>query len=130
MLEKAATMKRFEYSPLCKELKKQTSAAENSIKNLTIFYKEKATFKKYNRSNLVYESQYSFYEYYNIHRFNIMSSESKYPILLSFYNNLNKFNNINPRKERTKEEKSAVHNNASELYNEYLGLYFDQCKTL
>ena len=28
MLEKAATMKRFEYSPLGKELKKQTSVAE------------------------------------------------------------------------------------------------------
>ena len=28
LLEKAATMKRFEYSPLGKELKKQTSVAE------------------------------------------------------------------------------------------------------
>ena len=28
--------------------------------------KEKPTFKKYNRSNLIYNSKYSFYEYYKI----------------------------------------------------------------
>ena len=33
LLEKAATLKRFEYSPLGSDLKKQTSVAENSIKN-------------------------------------------------------------------------------------------------
>ena len=33
LLEKAATMKRFEYSPLCKELKSQTDIAKNNIKN-------------------------------------------------------------------------------------------------
>ena len=33
LLEKAATMKRFEDSPLCKELKSQTDIAKNNIKN-------------------------------------------------------------------------------------------------
>ena len=33
LLEKAATMKRFEYSPLGKELKEQTDIARNNIKN-------------------------------------------------------------------------------------------------
>ena len=64
LLGKAATLKRFEYSPLCKELKSS------------------------------------------------------------------KFNNLNPQKERTKEKKAAVYNNVSELYNEYLQTYFDECKAL
>ena len=42
---------------------------------------------------------------------------SKYPILLSFYSNLNKFNNLNPQKGRTKDKKAAVYNNTSELFN-------------
>ena len=36
LLENTATMKRFEYSPLEKELKKQTSVAEKSSKKLTM----------------------------------------------------------------------------------------------
>ena len=36
LLEKAVTMKRFEYSQLGKELKAQTDIAKNSIKNQTI----------------------------------------------------------------------------------------------
>ena len=36
LLEKAATMKWFEYSPLGKELKAQTDIAKSSIKNKTM----------------------------------------------------------------------------------------------
>ena len=36
LLEKAAAIKKFEYSPLGKELKKQTSVAEKQYKNLTM----------------------------------------------------------------------------------------------
>ena len=36
------------------------------------------------------------------------------------------FNTLNPRKERTKEKKPTVYYNASELYNEYLEIYFNQ----
>ena len=39
----------------------------------------------------------------------------KYPILLSFYSELNKFNNINPRKGRTKDQKVTVYDNSSKL---------------
>ena len=70
-----------------------------------IIKKEKPTFKKYNRSNLIFNSKYSFYEYYNIRNFNSLSLSSKYPILLYFYSDLNKFNNLNPQKEETKEKK-------------------------
>ena len=37
--------------------------------------------------------------------FNSLFVESKYPILASFYNDLNKLNSLQPRTERSKEEK-------------------------
>ena len=53
MLEKAATTKRFEYSPLGKELKAQTDIAKKQYQKLDdtyefdkIIIKEKPTFKK------------------------------------------------------------------------------------
>ena len=51
---------------------------------------------------------------------------TKYPILLPFYSNLNKFNNLNSPEESTKEKNATVYDNALELYNEYLGIYFNQ----
>ena len=50
--------------------------------------------------------------------------------MLSFYSNLNKFNNLNPQNESTKEKKATVYDNASELYNEYSKSYFAEYKTL
>ena len=71
MLQKAATMKAFEYSPLGTGLKGQTDIAKKQYQKLDDTYeldkvikKENPTFKKYNRSNLIYNSKYSFYEYY------------------------------------------------------------------
>ena len=128
---KAATMKRFYYSPLDKELKAQTDIAKKQYQKLDntfefdkITKKEKPALKKYDKSNLIYNSKYNFYEYYNIKNFNSLSLTSKYLILLSFYSNLNKFNNLNPQKESTKEKKATVYDNASELYNEYLEILF------
>ena len=64
--------------------------------------KKNTTIKKYNRSNLIYNSKHRFYEFYNNKLFNSSSSlESKYLSLLSFYTDLNKFNNLNPQKENT-----------------------------
>ena len=137
LLEKDATLKRFEFSPLGKELKAQTDSAKRKYKKLDktfefdkIIKKEKPTVKKYNRSNLIYDSKYSFYPYYNIKNFNNLSFTSKYPILFSFYSELNKFYYINPRKGRTKENKKPVYDKASELYNEYLEIFFNQYMTL
>ena len=50
--------------------------------------------------------------------------------LLSFYSDLNNFNNLNPQKESIKERNVSAYDNASELYNEYLQIYFDQYITL
>ena len=86
MREKAATIKRFGYYPLGKELKAQTDIAKKQYQKLDNTYefdkvikKEKPTFKLYNRSNLIYSSKYSFYEYYNIN-FNSLSLTSKYKV--------------------------------------------------
>ena len=69
MLEKAATMKRFEYSPLGKELKAQTEIAMKQYQILDNIFgfdktinKEEPTFNNYNKSNLIYNSKYSFYK--------------------------------------------------------------------
>ena len=83
MLEKAAAMKRFEYSLLVQKLKTQTDIANKQHQKLDNTFefdkrikKEKPTFKKYNRSNVIYSSKYRFYEYYNIN-FNSLSLTSK-----------------------------------------------------
>ena len=72
----------------------------------------------------------SLYPYYNIKNFNSLSLVSKYLISFSFYSELNKFNNINIWKGHTKDKKVTVYNNASELYNKYLEIYFNQYMTL
>ena len=102
----------LEKAPLDKELKAQTYVAKKQYQKLGDTYdfdklikKEKPTFKKYNRSNLIYNSKYNFYEYFNIKSFNSLSLTSKYLILLSHYGDLNKFNNLNPQKESTKAKK-------------------------
>ena len=90
LLEKAATTKRFEYSPSGKELKTQTDIAKKQSRKLDNTYepekiikKQKLTFKKYNGSNLIYNSKYSFYKYYKIN-FNNFSVTSKYKVLPLF----------------------------------------------
>ena len=92
-------MKRFEYLPLGKELKAQTDIAKKQYLKLDITYesekiikKEKPTLEKYDRSNLIHDSKYSFYPYYNITNFNSLFLISKYPALFSFYSELNKLN--------------------------------------
>ena len=47
-----------------------------------------------------------------------------------FYSNLNKFNNLNPQKKVQKRRKGTLYDNASEIYNEYLEIYFDEYKVL
>ena len=67
LLEKASTMKRFEYSPLGKEIKIQTDMAKKEYGKLTIFLSLIKTFKKekpevenYIKPNLIYSSKYIF----------------------------------------------------------------------
>ena len=132
LLEKAAIIKRFEYSPLGKELKKQTSIAEKRHQKLHNNYeflrikKEKPTIKKYNRSNIIYSSKFSFHEY-NTTNFNSISLKLKFKVLPSFYN---EFYRLVTKKESTKEKKQIVFDNAPQMYNEYRKTYFNQYMAL
>ena len=73
LLEKAATIKRFEYLLLGKEVKAQTGIAKKQYKGLDkIFefdetrnkYDQKPALKKYDKSDLIYGSNHTFYKYY------------------------------------------------------------------
>ena len=76
MLEKAAAMKRFQYSPLGKEVKKQTSVAEKQYQEIDKIFnhdekEETITIKKEeplktDESSLVYDSKYIFSNYRNV----------------------------------------------------------------
>ena len=64
-------MKRFEYSPLGEELKKQTSVAEKQYQKLDNTYesdkkieKQKPTLENYSKLDLLYDGNHSFYKYY------------------------------------------------------------------
>ena len=76
MLEKAAAIKRFKYSQLGKGLKKQTSVAEKQWQKLVNAFKsnKKEEFKTKSKrtrakSNLVYNNQFTFYEYHEAKKF-------------------------------------------------------------
>ena len=142
LLEKAPIVKRFEYWPLGKGLKVQTDITKKKKKKKKQYQrldntfdfgktikKEKPTLKKYNRSNVTYDSKYSFHQYCNIKNFNSLPLVSNYPCLFSFYSELNKCYIINPQKEWTKDKKALVYDNVSELYNENLEIYFKQDMT-
>ena len=68
LLEKAAALKRFEYLPLGKELKVQTSAAEKQYEKLEKYFKsskkEEITEKRCAKSNLVYSKDSAYYLYH------------------------------------------------------------------
>ena len=134
LLEKAATIKRFEYSPLGNELKKQTDIAKkqyqgqdktfsfskyNKNVNESLIKKEAVATtipkKKYNKSNLIY-NRLSFYSYNNDKRFDSLSFESKYSHLLDFYDGLKKMIKMKTRNLTKKKEKEKGYNTVSELY--------------
>ena len=64
LLEKALWMKIFEFTSLGKELKAQTDIAKKQYQVLNRFFKsnekEEPTFKKYNKSDLIYNNKNSF----------------------------------------------------------------------
>ena len=76
MLEKAAAMKRFQYSPLGKEVKKQTSVAEKQYQEIDKIFnhdekEEPIAIKKEeplktDESSLAYDSKYIFSNYRNV----------------------------------------------------------------
>ena len=79
MLEKAAAMKRFQYSLLGKEVKKQTSVAEKQYQGIDKIFnhdekEEPVTIKKeellkMEESSLIYDSKYIFSNYRNVGKY-------------------------------------------------------------
>ena len=114
LLDKAASMKRFEYWPLGKELKVQTDIAKKQYKKLDdtfefdkIIKKEKPTLENYSKSNLIRSSKHSFYKYYHdSKKIDKLSLKSKYSFLLEFSKHLNKFKKVKIQKRRTEKKKN------------------------
>ena len=84
--------------------KKQYEKRYNDFEFDETIKKEKPTIKNYNRSNLIYSSKFSFYEYYIIN-FNSISLKIQFKFLTSFYHGLIKFYRLILKKESTKEKK-------------------------
>ena len=87
LLEKAAAIKKYEYSLLGSELKKQTSVAEKQYQGLNKLFKsdekeELVTIKKQKpaitcESKLMYDSKYKFSYFCNIRKYQALSFTSK-----------------------------------------------------
>ena len=52
--------------------------------------------------------------------------KTKYSILSNFFNVLDKFSRLKTQKKTHKKKKSTMYNTTSELYNEFLRMYFDK----
>ena len=87
--------------------------------------------ENYSKSNPIYSNNHSFHnDYRNSKKFNYLPFKSKYPFLVDFFNDLNKFNNLKTQKENSKKKITNVYDTASELYNDFLGIYFDEYNKL
>ena len=93
LLEKATTTKRFKYSPLSSELKKQTSIAEEQYQKLDKAFEDKTKNKKSRaKSNLIYSKDFTFYKYHKTKDFAAKRSfDSKQNDLREFKNKLELF---------------------------------------
>ena len=65
----------------------------------------KPTLKKYNKSDVRYNANHSFYKYRDSKKFDILSLESKYSFLVSVFNDLDKFSKLKPQKKNQKRKK-------------------------
>ena len=132
MLEKATSIKRFEYTPLGKELKKQTSVAENQYQKKKMFNKNEEKAKK----NQVYNNYFTFCKYHKTKEFNKHSPG----LILNYLNELFKLGlsyydteEIKPNnedKEKDLEKTKVGVNAASRLYGKLLNIYKTQCNKL
>ena len=94
MLEKAAAIKRLEYSPFGKELKKETSVAEEQYQELDDTFEFDKIVKKenYSKSNPIYDTNHSFYKYFRDSKeIDNLSLKSKHSFLDKFFDDLDKF---------------------------------------
>ena len=60
------------------------------------------TLKKYNKSDLIYDSNPIFYKYRDIEKIDNISLKSKYSFLANFFNDLDKFSKLKPQREKSR----------------------------
>ena len=105
-------MKRFEYLPLDKELRAQTTdIAKKQYQTLDKLYEndettnKKPILKKYSKSDLIYDANHSFYKYFGDNKkFDSLSFKSEYSFLVDFFNDLDKLNELKTQKEKTEKQ--------------------------
>ena len=126
MLEKTATLKRFEYSLLGTEFKNQTSVAEKQYQGSNKLFRtdEKISHKPY----LIYGIKYSFSEYRNFKEYSDLSFMTKYDKLILFYYWLNGFKNFAPQNVKTKVKTKIVHKNVANLHNKLHTIHVNSYK--
>ena len=112
---------------------KKTDIAKKQFRSLVNIHEidgtinKKSAIKSYSISDLIYDSDHSFYKYYHdLKQFDNLSFKSKASFLANIFDDLDKFDNLKPRKEKTKEKKTNMYDSVSELYNDLLGTYFDK----
>ena len=128
--------KKFEYSSLGKELKKQTNVAEKQYQDFDKVFnhdEEEEPFKiekeeplKTAKSSLMYNSKYSFNELKNVGKYEDESLVSRYNNYLTpFKQRLKWFKKFTPRTVKTQNNKKIVYNNARKLYSKLLSIYYN-----
>ena len=89
LLEKTTTTKRFKYLQWGSEMKKWTSFTEVRYQKF-----DDPTINKYNRSNPIYNPDFSFHEFSDTSKFEKICFESKFSRLTEFPDHLNNCANI------------------------------------
>ena len=70
---------------------------------------EKQTNKKYNKSDVICNYNYSFYRYYRFSKeFDNISFKSKYSFPAYFFNDLNKFNKLKTQKKKQRKLQNYI----------------------
>ena len=73
----------------------------------------------------IYHPNHNFFKYYcDREKVNRLSLESKHSFLAEFFIDLDRLNNLNPKKESIKKWKIIMYYIASELYTDFLGIYY------
>ena len=113
--EKVATIKRFEYLPLSKELKTQASVAEKQYQKLNKFFKyddEEVPVKIRKekqeitcRPKRMYNNKYTFRKYKNVRKYLNYYFKKNCNRLVQFYHQLKEFKRFNPQTVETKEKR-------------------------
>ena len=110
--KKNAALKQFEHSPLGKELKAQTDIAKKQYEKLdntdesdeTI--NKISTLKNYRKSDLIYDTKHSFFKHYRDNKkIDNLSFKSKYLFLHGFLDDIDKFSDLKPQNNNTKNKK-------------------------